>query len=161
MRNRLFALGLALFFTLAQAAPAAAGTPPAPADDWSAVRALSAGEKVVVRTRDGDRLTGRFDSASDLLISFADGRRKVSLTRESIRLVQLDRGNSRGRGVLYGLLIGGASGLAAGSILYLPYKDDMPGATVPGMTAFGMAIDAGIGAATGKGNKNETVYEAP
>jgi len=160
MRNRFYALGLALLFTLAQAAPASAQARRA-LDDWSAVESLTAGQKIIVRTKDGDRLSGRFDSASDLLISFTDGRRKVSLTRESIRRVQLDRGNSRGGGVLRGMLIGGASGLVLGSILYFPYRDDMVGTTVPATTAMGMAIGAGIGAATGKGNKNETVYEAP
>jgi hypothetical protein len=160
MRNRFYALGLALLFTFAQAAPALAGTPVPPAD-WSAVQALTPGQKIVVRTKDGDRLTGRFDSASDLLINFTDGRKKISLTRESIRRVQLDRGNSRGRGVLMGALIGGGAGFAVGSILYFPFKEDMAGATVPSAAALGLAIGAGIGAATGKGNRNETVYEAP
>jgi hypothetical protein len=160
--HRLLALGLALAFALAQAAPAAARQSRARSlDDWSAVETLSAGQKIVVRTKDGDRLTGRFDSATDLLLNFSDGRRKVSLTRESVRLVQLDRGNSRGKGVLYGTLIGGAAGFAVGSVLYFPYRDDMVGTTVPASAALGMVIGAGIGAATGKGNKNETVYEAP
>ena len=160
MRNRLFALGLALLFTLAQTAAAPAQTRGAP-DDWSAVQALSPGEKIVVRTKDGDRLTGRFDSASDLLINFTDGRRKVSLTRESIRRVQLDRGNSRGKGILFGAAVGAAAGFGVGSALYFPFRDDMVGATVPVSAAMGLLIGAGIGAATGKGNKNETVYEAP
>ena len=161
MTQRLIALGLVLAFALAQAHPASAQARARALDDWSAVQALSAGQKIVVRTKDGDRLTGRFDSASDLLINFADGRRKVSLTRESIKLVQLDRGNSRGRGALFGALIGGAAGFAVGSILYFPYRDDMVDTTVPASAALGLAIGAGIGAATGKGNKNETVYEAP
>jgi hypothetical protein len=158
---RLFsAIALACCVAFAHAAPAAAQTR-GTLDDWSALRTLSPGQKIVVRTKDGDRLTGRFDSATDLLINFTDGRRKVSLARDSIRRVQLDRGNSRGRGLLYGALIGGAAGFAAGAVLYFPYRDDMTEATVPATTALGMAIGAGIGAATGKGNKNETVYEAP
>lgn len=167
MRNRLFALGLALAFALAQGPAAAAQAPAtwaqtrAASGDWSAVEALSPGQKIVVRTKDGDRLTGRFDSASDLLINFTDGRKKVSLTRESIRRVQLDRGNSRGKGVLFGAAIGAAAGFAFGSARYFPYRDDMVGSTVPASAAMGAMIGAGIGAATGKGNKNETVYEAP
>lgn len=171
MTHRILALGLALAFALAHAPaataqaryadafakPAAAAAPA----DWSAVQSLSPGTKIVVRTKEGDRLTGRFDSATDLVINFTDGRRKVSLTRESIRVVQLDRGNSRGRGTLVGALIGAAGGFAVGAIIYLPYKDDINGATVPAFTALGAGIGAGIGAATGKGSKNETVYEAP
>jgi hypothetical protein len=160
VRNRLFATGLALAFALAQA-PVAFAQGRAASADWSAVQALSSGEKIIVRTKDGDRLTGRFDSANDLLINFTDGRKKISLTRESIRRVQLDRGNSRGRGILFGAAIGAAAGFALGSILYFPAKNDMAGSTVPGSAAVGLAIGAGIGGATGKGNKNETVYEAP
>src|SRR5829696_6000970 len=110
MTNRFYALALTLLFTLAPAATASAKAAPAPAD-WSAVQALSPGQKIVVRTRDGDRLSGRFDSANDLLINFTDGRKKISLTRESVKLVQLDRGNSRGRGALFGALIGAGAGL--------------------------------------------------
>ncbi|HEX8335765.1 MAG TPA: hypothetical protein VF621_03505 [Pyrinomonadaceae bacterium] len=161
MTRRLLTLGLALAFALAHVPAAAAQSRARTLNDWSAVQTLSAGQKIIVRTRDGDRLSGRFDSANDLLINFTDGKRKVSLTRESVRLVQLDRGNSRGRGVLYGALIGGAAGFAVGSIFYFPFRDDMVDTTVPNSAAMGMAIGAGIGAATGKGNKNETVYEAP
>lgn len=162
MTHRLLALGLALAFALAQAAPAAAQQGRARAlDDWSAVQTLSAGQKIVVRTKDGDRLTGRFDSASDLLLNFTDGRRKISLTRESIKLVQLDRGNSRGRGALFGAAIGAGAGFAFGAIFYFPNRDEFVGWTVPATTVLGAGIGAGIGAATGKGNKNETVYEAP
>src|SRR5829696_8827130 len=122
MTNRFYALALTLLFTLAPAATASAKAAPAPAD-WSAVRALSPGQKIVVRTKDGDRLTGRFDSASDLLINFSDGRRKVSLTRESIRRVQLDRGNSRGKGTLFGAAVGAGAGFAVGAVLYFPFRD--------------------------------------
>ena len=160
MTNRLYALALTLLFTLAPAAHASAATP-APAADWSAVQALPPGRKIIVRTKDGDRLSGRFDSANDLLINFTDGKKKISLTRESVRLVQLDRGNSRGRGALFGALVGGAAGFAVGSILYFPFKDDMVDTTVPASAALGAAIGASVGAATGKGNKNETVYETP
>jgi hypothetical protein len=159
--QRLLALGLTLAFALTQATPASAQARARALDDWSAVQTLSAGQKIIVRTRDGDRLSGRFDSANDLLINFTDGRKKLSLTRESVKLLQLDRGNSRGRGLLFGALIGGAAGFAVGSVLYFPYRDDMVDTTVPASAAMGMAIGAGIGAATGKGNKNETVYEAP
>jgi hypothetical protein len=145
---------------LAHAAPASAQTRRATPDDWAALQTLSPGQKIVVRLKDGDRLTGRFDSVTDLLINFTDGRRKVSLTRESVQRVQLDRGNSRGKGALFGAAVGAGAGFAFGSIIYFPFRDDMVGATVPASAALGAMIGAGVGAATGKGNKNETVYEA-
>ncbi|MBC7931647.1 MAG: hypothetical protein H7Z38_13890 [Rubrivivax sp.] len=158
---RLFALVAACALVLALAAPAAAQSTSKAFGDWSDVQSLSPGQKIVVRTKDGDRLAGRFDSATDLLINFTHDGRKVSLTRESIRRVQLNRGKSHGRGALLGAAIGAGVGFAAGGIVYFPNKDDIIGATVPGAMALGAGIGAGIGAALGKGNKNETVYEAP
>ena len=159
MGNRLLALGLFIAVTLAPAT--ALAQQPQTRGDWSAVQALSPGEKISVKTKDGDRLDGRFESASDILIIFERRGRKVSLARDSIRLVQLDRGKSRKKGLLWGIAIGGGVGFAVGSALYFPHRDDMVDTTVPGMTAIGAAIGAGIGGGFGKGNKNETVYEAP
>lgn len=159
MRNRFFALGLALFLTLLQTAPALAATPAA-TSDWSALQTLSPGQKIVVRTKDGDRLTGRFDSANDLLLNYEeDNGRKVSLKRESIKLVQLNRGKSRGKAALLGAAIGGGAALAIGGWAYS--QGDFHPSVVYGPGALGAGIGAGIGAALGKGNKNETVYEAP
>lgn len=163
MRRRVFALVTALAFALASAlacapaAPAQERAASAPSD-WSAVQTLSPGQKIIVRTKDGDRLTGTFDSASDLLINFTDGGRKVSLARDGIRLVQLNRGKSRWKGALLGAAVGGGGGLAAGGWVYS--QGDFNQVVVHGSALIGAGIGAGIGAAFGKGNKNETVYEA-
>jgi hypothetical protein len=159
MISRIFALVLICALALALASPALARTDVV-RNDWSAVQALSPGEKIVVRTKDGDRLTGRFDSASDLLINFTHDGKKVSLTRESVQRVQISRGASRLKGVLIGAAIGGGAGLGAGGILVS--KGDINVApTIAGTTLLGAGIGAGIGAALGMGNKNETIYEAP
>lgn len=158
---RLLTLGLALAFALAQAPAVAAQQSRARVlDDWSALQTLSRGQKIVVRTKDGDRLTGRFDSATDLLLNYEeDNGRKVSLTRESVKLVQLNRGKSRLNGALLGAAIGGGGGLALGGWAYA--QDDFNAAIIAAPALLGAGIGAGIGAAFGKGNKNETVYEAP
>lgn len=159
MRKRIYALTLALLLPLAFGAPAAAQSRGA-GGDWSAVQALSPGAKIVVRTKDGDRLTGRFDSANDLLLNFTHDGKKVSLTRESIRRVQLNRGKSRAKGALVGAAIGGGAGAGAGGIV-VSKGDFIVGETIAGMAFIGAGIGAGIGAALGMGNKNETIYEAP
>ncbi len=159
MTNRFYALALALLFTLAPVAHVSAKTPE-PAADWSAVQSLRAGQKIIVRTKDGDRLTGTFDSATDLLINFTDDGKKVSLTRESIRLVQLNRSKSRLNGALLGAAIGGGAAFAIGGWVYSQGNGDFNSLVVYGPGLVGTGIGAGIGAATGKGNKNETVYEA-
>jgi hypothetical protein len=163
MNKRLYAAALALLLALAPAHGAAARQrTAAPAGgDWSAVQALAPGEKLVVRTRDGDRVAGRFVSANDLLLVIRHDETDMSFARDNVRLVQLNRGKSRLKGALFGAAVGGGAGLATGSILYFPYRDDMVGSTVPAFTALGAGIGAGIGAALGKGNKNVTIYEAP
>jgi hypothetical protein len=168
MSSRFFALVAALAFALAPVADASAqGVPftPAPAQrgaapsDWSAVEALPPGRKIIVRTKDGDRLTGTFDSATDLRINFTDDGRKVSLTRESVKLVQLNRGKSRLNGALVGAAIGGGGALAFGA--WVHSYGDFHSSVIYGPGLLGAGIGAGIGAALGKGHKNETVYEAP
>ncbi len=158
MRNRFFALTLALLFTLAPAAPAHAGTPAAPAD-WSAVRALSPGEKVSVRTKDGDRLKGRFDSATDADIIFTQDGRKVTLRRDSIRSVEVGRQN-RMKGALVGAAVGGGTGAAGGGYL-VARSDHFGGDPLPVGIAVGAGVGAALGAALGFGTNYHAIYETP
>ncbi len=162
MYKRLIAPALALIFALAPMFPVAARqrAVAAPAA-WSAVQALAPGEKVVVRTKDGDRVTGRFVSASDILLVIKHDETDMTFARDNVRLVQLNRGKSRLKGALFGAGIGAAGGFAVGGSLYFPHRDEIIGAVVPGATVLGAGIGAGIGAALAKGNKNVTIYEAP
>lgn len=157
MRNRFFALGLALFLTLAHTAPAFAGTPQA-SPDWSAVRALSPGEKVSVRTKDGDRLKGRFESASETDINFTEDGRKVSLKRDSIARVEVGRRN-RLLGALVGAGIGGGAGTGTGFAL-VGASDHFEMSTIPAGAFVGAGVGAAIGAAAGLGTRYDTIYEA-
>ncbi|HKG14439.1 MAG TPA: hypothetical protein VKB12_14015 [Pyrinomonadaceae bacterium] len=101
MRTRFFALTAALIFAFAQVPDAyARGTGAAAASEWSSVRALTPGRNIAVRLKDGDRLTGRFDSATDQNISFTHDGRKVSLTRESVGNVKVSLGRNRLKGAL-------------------------------------------------------------
>jgi ferric-dicitrate binding protein FerR (iron transport regulator) len=156
MRNRFFALGFALFLTLAHTAPALAATPAAA--DWSAVRALSPGEKVSVRTKDGDRLKGRFESASETDISFTQDGRKVTLRRDSIGRVEVGHKN-RLKGALVGAAVGGGTGAAGGGYV-VARSDHWGGDPLPVGIAFGTGIGAALGAALGYGTNYDTIYQA-
>jgi hypothetical protein len=158
MRNRIFALGLALLFTTFQTAPALAATPKAPAADWASVQTLLPGDKVAVSTRNGDRLKGRFDSATDTDISFTHEGRKVTLRRDSIKRVEVGR-KKRLVGALVGAGVGGGAGLGAGFGL-VGASDHFDMRTIPAGAFVGAGIGAAIGAATGLGTWYETVYEA-
>ena len=158
MTNRLFALTLALLFTLAPAAHVSAKTPKAPAADWSAVQTLAPGEKVRVITKDGDSLKGRFDSATETDINFtADGRR-VTLRRDSIKRVDTGRRN-RLSGALVGAGIGGGAGMGIGFGL-VGASDHFDMTTIPTGAFVGAGIGAAIGAAAGLGTQYDTVYES-
>jgi len=157
MTHRLFALALALLFTLSLSAPASAATP-APAADWSTVQTLSPGEKVRVSTRDGDRLKGRFESATDTDINFTHEGRTVTLRRDSIKRVEVGRKN-RLRGALVGAAIAGGAGAGAGTYL-LSRTDHLTMTAIPAGIAIGAGAGAAFGAAVGLGIVYETVYEA-
>ena len=125
--------------------------------DWSEVQTISPGEKIVVRLKDGDRLTGRFDSASDTNINFKHNGKQLTLTRESIGRVQISRGPARLKGALIGAGIGAGLGTAGGG--YLVAR----GANVPalvGGSVLGTAAGAALGAAIGFGTNYDTIYEA-
>ena len=158
MTNRLYALALALLFTLAPAAHVSAKTPNAPAADWSAVQALSPDQKVAVSTKDGDRLKGRFDSASETDISFTHEGRKVTLRRDSIKRVEVGHSN-RLKGALVGAAVGGGAGAGTGTYL-LSRTDHLTMTAIPAGLAIGAGAGAAFGAAVGLGTDYETVYES-
>jgi hypothetical protein len=157
MTNRLFALTLALLFTLSTSAPASAQRLRMNAD-WSSVQTLSAGDKVRVSIKDGERLKGRFESATDTDINFTHEGRTVTLRRDTISRVEIGRRN-RLRGALVGAGIGGGAGLGTGFAL-VGASDHFDMTTIPTGTVIGAGIGAGIGAAVGLGTQYETVYES-
>lgn len=157
MTNRLFALTLALLFTFAPSAPASAQTLRTNAD-WSAVQSLSNGDKVRVGTKDGDRLKGRFESATDTDINFTEDGRRVTLRRDQIKRVEIGHKN-RWKGALLGAGVGGGAGAGAGTYL-LSRTDHLTMTAIPAGLAIGAAAGAAFGAAAGLGTDYETVYES-
>jgi hypothetical protein len=156
MTNRLFALALALLFTLAPVADVSARTP-APAD-WASVQTLPTGEKIAVITRDGDRLKGRFESANDTDINFVQNGHKVTLRRDTIKRVEVAHKN-RLLGALVGAGIGGGGGAGAGVGL-IAASDNWGFEPLPMGIAVGAGVGAAIGAAVGLGTDYDTVFEA-
>jgi hypothetical protein len=157
MTKRFFALALALIFTLTPATSVSAKTTPAPAE-WSSIQSLSTGEKVRVSTKDGDRLKGRFESATDTEINFTNEGRKVTLKRDSIKRVEVGHKN-RWKGALLGAGVGGGAGAGTGTYL-LSRTDHLTMNAIPAGLFIGAGAGAAVGAAMGLGTDYETVYEA-
>jgi hypothetical protein len=160
MTTKFFALASAFALALALVAPTAAQARQA-TNAWSAVQSLAPGTKIVVRTKDGDKLSGRFESADDQGINFARDGKRVTLTRESIRRVQVNRGKDRLKGALFGAGIGGGIGLGGGVAVIGLDPNRTLGNPIPAGIAVGAGAGAALGAAFGLGSKNETIYEAP
>ena len=158
MRTRFFALTAAIIFAFAQVPAAyARNTNAAASADWTSVQAITPGEEIAVRLKDGDRLTGRFASATDQNISFTHDGHKVSLTRESVRNVKVSLGKNRLKGALVGAGVGGGLGTAGGG--YLVARGFNVPALVGG-SVVGAGVGAAVGAALGLGKNYETVYES-
>jgi hypothetical protein len=113
---------------------------------------------VAVSTKDGDRLKGRFVSASETDISFTHDGRNVTLRRDSIRRVEVGHRN-RLLGALVGAGIGGGAGTGTGFAL-VGASDHFDMNTIPTGAFVGAGIGAGIGAAVGLGTKYDLLYEA-
>jgi hypothetical protein len=158
MRTRFFALTTAVIIALAQV-PASYARIGGAVADWSAVQSLTPGERIAVRTKDGDRLKGRFDSATETDINFTEGSRKVSLKRDSVRRVEAARGKNRWKGALVGAGVGVGTGAAAGGYV-VARTDHFGGDPLPAGIAVGAGVGAAIGAALGLGTNYEAVYES-
>ncbi|HZT58618.1 MAG TPA: hypothetical protein VFA21_08340 [Pyrinomonadaceae bacterium] len=159
MRTNLFALLGALVLALANTGLAAAQNKDA-RGKWSDVQSIARGAEIAVRTRDGDRLTGRFADAGDDAINFTHDGKRVTLTRDSVRNVKISRGRNRLKGALVGAGIGGGAGAGAGGFV-VAHTDHFGGTPLGAGIGIGAGAGAAIGAAIGLGKNYETVYEAP
>lgn len=161
MRTKYFVIALALLLALAQAQPALAQGTVAASREWSAVQRIAGDEKVVVRTIAGDKVEGRFKSATDTAIVIVRDNRDFSIARDDIRRVSYKGGKSRSTAALIGAGIGGGGGLLISGPIYKAGGGDFADEFVPVITLLGAGIGAGIGALLGKGKKDITIYEAP
>jgi hypothetical protein len=105
---------------------------------------LRVGDRVSVTDTQGREVTGKISELHDASITL-DGDAQTVLNAEKVRLVER-RTKSVGKAALWGLLIGGAAGAAAGAVdSSCSTGDCMSG---PGVGfLFGAGFGAGIGAA--------------
>ncbi len=161
MRFRLFASGLALVIALAQVSPVVGQQRAEGSREWSVVQKIVEGEKIVVRTLAGDKVEGRFKSATDTSIVILRDGKDFSIARDDIRRVSHKGGKSRSTAALIGAGIGGGGGALVSGPIYKAGGGDFADEFVPVSILLGAGIGAGIGALLGKGKKDITIYEAP
>ncbi len=134
--------------------------------DWAAVEGLVWGTDISVKTKQGKKLQGSFESASpNRIVVEANERafpgRKVvrrEIGRDEVKEVRLNR---RGASALAGAAIGLGVGIGIGVAVDAPYPNHEDRGLIAGtLGALGGLIGAGIGK-THPSVKGKLIYVAP
>jgi small nuclear ribonucleoprotein (snRNP)-like protein len=166
MKLRLFIITLTLLALSGNSFSALAKDSPQASRDWSAVRALSLGTKLSVRTKDGKKLDGSLRQVTDTALTIDRDSGSTNVSRDAVEKVYQVLEGSRGKSVAKGAAIGAAIGFGAGAgvgIAAGSYEDLDRGELVAILGGIGAAIGAGIGALAasfGKKEKKVLIYEA-
>jgi hypothetical protein len=126
------------------------------ASHWGGVLALTKGDRVGVIQMNRKRVEGRFESATDARITIQADQQ---ITLEKSDVARVYRPAKHGR--LFGVVLGGAIGVAAGGIadgtVGQRFRNEGPNPAKGLITAIGGAAGAGLGAAMVGGYR--TVYQ--
>lgn len=153
--NRLFQItfSVLLLATIARAQD--------PEQSWDSLRTLRVGEKIQVVDQKLKSQNGTFAAFSDDAITFQADKDAVTIQRaEVFRVSSRERGHSRGRNALRGLLIGGGVGLGIGVALFgvLDVSDSERYTALAAPPLELGLLGAGVGAAWPPGHP--TIYRA-
>jgi hypothetical protein len=134
--------------------------------DWSALRQVAPGERIVVTTRARDVVEGRLADWNGNRLEITKGRAIRVFDLADLTRVQVREPGSRRRSALWGALIGFVPTFVCG-VANAGYITDRNNPkfglrmAVGGWSGlFGGGIGAAIGALSG-GSRNVTVYQAP
>jgi len=113
---------------------------------WEDVQRLTADQKVEVFRRKADSVTGRFVSATETAVVVKTSSGEQTLTRDTIRRVNVADSSRRARNTAIGAAVGAAAGFAIGWAVCPGCANEGAGGKYTGPAA---AAGAGIGAAAG------------
>jgi hypothetical protein len=132
------------------------------AGNWSAVQAVPADDRLIVKQKDGRTVEGKMIEATDTNLTISRDGKVVNISRDAIRQIEHSSGKAeKGKWTLIGTGAGAAAGAGIGATKYRADRDDY--GIYPVM---GAVIGAGIGAVTGlmigaSRRKRELIYTAP
>jgi hypothetical protein len=130
--------------------------------DWSRLKTVTSGRKLVIKLKNGKTFKGNLSSVSDTALSLSVSNKPVDLNREDVLKVYQIAEKSAKKTTLIGLGVGAAAGAAVGAA-----GGDDDGFFISrvqlaaGLSVLGAGVGALAGFAIGKtGNKRLLIYEA-
>lgn len=152
MRSKALALGLMAITLLASSPVTFAQQLTQTSIEWSAVKATSTGDRLLVEMKNGKRFQGRQAAVSDTRLTLSERNKVTDIERDSIRKIYRVDSKSIAKSVGKNTLIGAAIGFGggAGAGLALGSYEDISTAEAVGLLGLiGAGVGAGIGAVSG------------
>jgi len=157
MKTRILSLLIAGALMVAQC-----GVALAQGRGWSAVQAVPADDRLIVKQRDGKTIEGKMIEASETNLTLSRDKKVVNISRDNIAQIEHSTGKAaKGKWAAIGAGVGAATGGAIGKAKNSPPIDDGEIYIVGGVL-----VGAGLGAVTGlligaSRRKRELIYTAP
>jgi hypothetical protein len=133
--------------------------------DWSALKTVAFGSKLVIKLKDGKTVAGKLSSVSDGALSLSVKSKSVNLDRPNVLSVYQVTKKSATKATVIGLGLGAGAGAAigaAGSANDNSGFEKIDHAVTAGLTVLGAAAGALTGYFIGRGSsKRVLIYEAP
>ncbi|MDQ5844572.1 MAG: hypothetical protein M3539_04680 [Acidobacteriota bacterium] len=157
MKTRISSLLIAAAILVAQS-----GVALAQGRGWSAVQAVPADDRLIVKQKDGKTIEGKMIEASETNLTLSRDNKVVNISRDNIAQIEHSIGKAKkGKWAAIGAGIGAGGGAAIGAGVASNYLDDGE-IFIPLSTVLGAGIGAGVGAIFGASRrKRELIYSTP
>ena len=129
---------------------------------WSAVQAVSADERLVIKQKDGKTISGKMIEATDTNLSITRNSKVENISKDNIAQIEVSRGKAqKTKWAGIGAAIGTGGGAAIGGGKASTVYDDS-GLYVLAGVVIGAGVGAGVGALFGATRRQrELIYTAP
>ena len=157
-----FRISLVLIASLLLSSSTMAQVRTEPTRDWSGLRTLSSGSKLVIKLKNGKSVEGKLSGVSDTALSLSVSGKPMDLSREDVLNVYQISAKSAKKATLIGLGVGAAAGAAIGaaggdSDNFFVSKSQL----AAGLSVLGAGAGALAGYVIGRsGRKRVLIYEA-
>ena len=129
--------------------------------DWSALKSITSGDKLVTKLKNGKSVEGKLTGVSDTTLSLTVKDKSLDLNRDDILSVYEVRGKSATKATLIGLAVGAGAGAAIGAAGSNNDAFVRQSAVAGVLGVIGGGVGAIVGFAIGKsGHKRVLIYEA-